>query len=64
LRQAPHTHTPPNSAPSAGAADGASGDYEPPKLTTLGTLAELTHGGSYTFGDGAGLQDAGGSGGI
>lgn len=59
MRQAPDTQTPRGGVGGAGSVD-----YEPPKLTTLGTLAELTHGGSYTFGDGAGLQDAGGSGGI
>lgn len=38
--------------------------YERPRLTRLGSLAELTRGGGGTFQDASGLQDAGGSGSI
>jgi hypothetical protein len=35
--------------------------YEPPRLTVLGTLAHLTHGGSVGPSDGAGFAGATGS---
>jgi hypothetical protein len=39
--------------------------YEPPGLTMLGTLAELTQGATGAFSDGGGFTDnPGGSGGI
>ena len=39
--------------------------YEPPSITWLGTLSELTQGATGSYTDGGGFQDnPGGSGGI
>ena len=45
-------------------ASAAKSSYEPPSLTWLGTVAQLTRGATGSYSDGAAFQDAGGSGGI
>lgn len=55
-------HAPATESESAPAAGEPS--YEPPVVTWLGTVAQLTRGATGSYGDMAGFQDAGGSGGI
>jgi hypothetical protein len=44
---------------------GAPGEvYEPPALTWLGSLADLTQGGAGSYSDGGSFQDGGGGGSI
>ncbi len=60
----PDSHRSPDSPGDTFAGDVDAEAYEPPSLTLLGSLAQITAGASGSYSDGSGFMDSGNTGSI